>query len=344
MEWRIYNPSLFPVTIQPGDMAYFRPASAEPGVRGKCLPVNNDDESHATNSEYVTLEVETTATSNSNAATKKRVKRKRLLPVYQSPTLQSSNSNNNNKTLILVTPQTMHYRHLAASQTYASDGVLEIGCSTGMTSQIIWRMRPVSWVGFDTGLEMVQTTRQKLQQQHSSTTTSSNKNYTCIQIDALKESSRAKREATRHGPVSLVLMDIGGNRDLRSVIDMLQWVLASLNPDKSLRMVIIKSEELTDALCGEANDDGVVPHGADWFIQQLQESVQTLQRKRELLPSHPLQAPMRQSPLDASVMICRYHNYHASGCFKGVDCPHDHAHCHWCGAPGHVATTCPQLV
>ena len=338
MEWRIYDPSAYLVTIQSGDVAYVRPESSMPGFQGICCcqaDKDNDDR-------YVQLKVKTSTDDTCELPeTTRRVKRKRLLPVYQA--VASSTSTNpstdtpfttakQQQALILVTPQTLHYRHLAASQTNHTDHVLELGCSTGMTSAILWKMQPKSWVALDTGADMVATTRQKMNQQ----TITSNSRRCCQQMDALQESDRAVHVANQFGSISLVFIDIGGNRTLPDVISMLDWVMTCLN-SPSLRMVVVKSQELAAALRDKADREGLVRNGAVWFQQQQQGTT------RNSLPSHPLQAPIKTSPLDDNVYICRYHNYHVSGCLKAEECPHDHVHCHLCREAGHIAKLCPKL-
>lgn len=58
---------------------------------------------------------------------------------------------------------------------------------------------------------------------------------------------------------------------------------------------------------------------------------------------HPNKAPLRLSPTDGVTPICRYHNYHREGCKKGERCPFEHAVCHWCLRPGHVARSCEDV-
>lgn len=58
---------------------------------------------------------------------------------------------------------------------------------------------------------------------------------------------------------------------------------------------------------------------------------------------HPNKAPLRLSPTDGVTPICRYHNYHREGCKKGERCPFEHAVCHWCLRPGHVALSCDGI-
>ena len=318
------------MTIQSGDVAYVRPESAAPGFQGTCCCNEVEEDSKG----YVRLQVKKARDdSESEDITTRRVKRKRLLPVYQAPSLSSTGTTTTtpvqSKRLILITHQTLRYRHMAASQTNHSDHVLELGCSTGMTSSILWKMQPTSWVGLDTGADMVTTTQQKMTQQPTTS------RHCCQQLDALKESERTVQVVNQFGPISLVFIDIGGNRELQDVISMLDWVLTCLD-SPSLRMVVIKSQALTVALRDKADREGLVQDGTTWFQQQTKST-------NNHFPSHPLQAPIKTSPLDDSVFICRYHNYHVSGCLKAEDCPHDHEHCHWCRGIGHIARQCPKL-
>ena len=50
---------------------------------------------------------------------------------------------------------------------------------------------------------------------------------------------------------------------------------------------------------------------------------------------YPLKHKPRAAP--SGTLICRFHNY---GSCRKDSCAYDHVHCHYCGAPGHVAVRC----
>ena len=165
---------------------------------------------------------------------------------------------------------------------------------------------------------------------------------------------------------TVVFIDIGGNRDLKSVLQMLEWVKSVLSP----RLIIVKSEELVDSIEGyhkksqrlslslpslpenqietyftEIQPCGRIKNGDEWFnyqlstrSEQLNESATHSTSSMRKFP-HPKKAPLSFSPGDGKTPICRYHNYHRKGC-RQLNCPYDHVYCHWCLQKGHQALTC----
>ena len=133
-----------------------------------------------------------------------------------------------------------------------------------------------------------------------------------------------------------IFIDIGGNRECEGVLRMIAWVVETFSPT----LVVIKSRELTAALCGDLKVDdttGYITAAPDWIHTRLQQ----LDRK---IPSHPLQAPLRH--IEGGTPICRYHNYHKDGCKRfrnGNTCDLDHDHCHMCQKKGHTALQCPLV-
>jgi hypothetical protein len=325
-EWRLYHHS---TPLQPGEVVYVRPESGIRGIRGIIKPSSSSQEEES--SKYLTMQC------LDGNATEKRVKRKRLLPVYHhhhdyKNTSPSSSSSPATATTILITGKTIYYRHLAASQTHDKDRVLELGCSTGEASQILWR-HAASWVGLDTGATMVETTVQKMNKYNC------NIQRACILLDALKHPMQAKKDANQFGPVSMAFIDIGGNRRMDEVLIILNWVLTGLM-SPNLRMVVIKSEHMEQALGPWCDTHGMIASGSTWFQERLRHA------RLKTIPKHPLQAPMVMSPLDDSLPICRYHNYHELGCAKNVpsnSCPFDHMHCHLCLQTGHIARECSGI-
>ena len=320
-KWRLFDSQISRRLLQAGSRAFFRPKSAtEFGRQGQLLAYKKDE-----NKWKIQFD------GDSREQTKSA---KRLLPVFVSTS--SPDNNNNNKPLILITFETIHYRHLAASQLTGTDSVLELGCSTGETSKVIWKYA-ASWMGFDTGQQMVQSTR-ALADSKLGTGGQTNSNISCQtrceQMDVLQDATRAMELVKSHqrGTTNVVFVDIGGNREEAGVLHMLEWVLDYF---PVVRLVVVKSKEVFGALKDKAMPCGLVVDGNAWFQERLQ-AVRTI-------PSHPLQAAKVFSPTDPSQPICRYHNYHVDGCKKGKECPFDHIYCHMCLSRGHRAIHCPTV-
>jgi SAM-dependent methyltransferase len=302
-QWRLHHPSY--VKLQSGDRVFVRPeVVVEKGFIAKLL--KNDDSS----SKRCSVQIEST---NETIL----VKRKRLLPIY---------SNNNYDQLILITEKTNQYRQLAVSQVLSSDHVFEIGCSTGETSKLLW-LYAETWVGIDNSDDMVLETLHKLVTHLSTTATTCQTN--CLHIDALLQPDNAKTAASQFHEPTCVFLDIGGDRDLAAVVQLVTWTLKEF---LNLRMVVVKSERLFQTL--SPDEHGVVQDGARWLQT-------TAQATHSLVPNHPLQAGLVRNA--NGVPICRYHNYHVQGCRKGLACPYNHSHCHACLLHGHVARLCPAI-
>ena len=310
-EWRLYSGNH---TFQEGDRVFVRPKSArETDIRGRLLTRFNDrkwklgkDDDDDSGKELLVYE-------------------NRMVPVF------SSSSRPNNSLLIAITSETKDYRKVAASHLSSSgqDSVLEIGCSTGETSEVVWK-RARSWIGFDTSSHMVERTLSK----YSATIHNKQCRIACQKMDALLEPEMAFQVVQQHQSdnTSVVLMDIGGNRETNGVARMMKWILTSNFP--RLRLIVVKSEELFRELSAQQVHTEL--DGMECLERNLLEASRRL-------PPHPLQAPKAYSPTDPSLPICRYHNYHKKGCGKGIACPFDHVHCHTCLESGHIAKECNKL-
>lgn len=222
---------------------------------------------------------------------------------------------------IVIAFSTEDFRLLAETQDLGSS-VLEIGCSTGQTSRILWK-RCDHWLGWDVGKSMVDT----LQQDISNINKSHKKNFLCSKIDPIIDPENAwsmvlDHFSTRHQ--LSIMMDIGGNRDAKAIAKILKWALGLSS--KEIQMIVIKSEEM------HSFNDPLA-----WFLSLDEVDIKTF-------PTHPLKAPKRCLPSDPAIPICRYFNYHPQGCKKGSDCEFDHSHCHWCLKTGHRALSCPEMM
>jgi hypothetical protein len=298
---------------------------------------------------------------------------------------------------VIITPTTDHFRQVAnrISDIRANDRIIEIGYSTGETSNILWQrlsdskqdIRPSNpiWIGVDTSKLMIEKMIARIEET-SDKFRSSGLFRSCICMNILSHPgagldsinncsflSEASHESRNFIP-TIAFLDIGGNREEYTVLRMLSWILTEPSWKQSLRLIVVKSKEVTSILCSNRSTNnnngicdpftGTVQNGDSWLRNRLQ----MLQKKsnndkdqpvrlNQDLPKHPLQAPKRYRPLNImntyndnningeKVLICRYHNYHVHGCKRfqdlAVGCPYDHECCHWCLQKGHIALFCP---
>jgi len=223
-------------------------------------------------------------------------------------------------TTIVLIPETLYFRQMVY-QVDTKDRVLEIGCSTGETSKLLLARNIEKWMGWDTSNEMLETCRDALKPMSSQ--------CEWIQVDALAEPERAVQEAKTFTP-TVVLIDIGGNRDSRDVVDLTYWAVRRIQP----KLIIVKSREwYHHALENNKVDD----KGLLMDVQRHE-----VKSRNPVLPKHPLKAPLVLSPRDNSTPICRYYNYHKQGC-RNDNCVLDHTHCHACRNSGHTALHCPKF-
>ncbi len=340
---------------------------------------------------------------------KHSVRSSRLLPIFDAvQELKTSRGENNindsrSQPFVLITPDTVNYRLLATSHLRPRDKVLEVGCSTGECTALILRrmlllqQQKVSFpycdgeiVAFDTGSEMIDLARKRTFSELENLVPSSGVSndeagkifrnvIKFCRVDAITDPKGAQslaidcNQADGRGNryPDMVLIDIGGNRELNGVLRMIQWVQSELVI--APRIVIIKSEALTnrftqngviavagmnekinsngmrmDELQPQILDDGVVLNGQELISSLMKElrgdSSQNPSLRSHSKYSHPKRAPMVLSPKDNSTPICRFHNYHSEGCKKynreKSECPFDHDHCHWCKGEGHIALNC----
>lgn len=213
-----------------------------------------------------------------------REQRKRLCPEFSSPT-------------VVLVEETLPFRRLVGFQLhnhrYSGDRVLEIGCSTGELSKLVWKnhsevplfpggaqtilpKRLPSWIGMDNSQEMIDRCGEQLsrhiKKEEESSGVSSSYSSKVVKIDVLDEPERASKEATTpaelFGPSpTVVLIDIGGNRECGPVVKILEWVLevfgggrtdgggGSSDNSSSLRMVIVKSRALFRQLLSDCGNE-----------------------------------------------------------------------------------------
>jgi hypothetical protein len=327
-----------------------------------------------------------------SGATKLGIRPSRLFPVYDIDTCKDKNSIT--QTLLIMTSDTTNYRQLATSHLRPSDKVLEVGCSTGECTALMMRrlhqqrqkqiqegageddnstiiMSHGRIVAFDVGADILEQAQARLLSEIRGLSPhdgEDKKHKICSQlvtlqkIDAVADPKGAYDIAMADRKPDIILIDIGGNRELKGVVRMLHWVQTAFEKDPP-RLVIVKSESLVEEYSRfwskpeevkkSANQpnvvgNGVIEHAQHWFlslVSSFEETSEKGTRPTQKVPkySHPVQAPLSLSPKDNATPICRFHNYHPDGCKRLNDsrkCPYDHEHCHWCKQTGHVALNC----
>ena len=339
-------------------------------------------------------------------STKHDVRPSRLVPVYDLH-LKNNKIDKDAESLVLLTPDTTTYRQLATSHLRPNDYVLEIGCSTGECTALLLRrnlllqsqnLRQIEHhnnvvlgniVGFDTGAKILKQADNRLRREYNQSATTLatdddaySKLIQLHRVDALADPKGAYALATSNNTCpGMVLIDIGGNRQLESVVRMIQWVQTAFK-DERPRLILVKSEALenelstalrsshaddnNDSSVPSVTDEGTITNGQNWFNSLLaspsvaadNEADKSLSRQQLLSRySHPKKVPLVLSP--KGTPICRYHNYHPDGCTKFnkskstdtvadededyLQCQYDHEYCHWCQDAGHIAVNCPSL-
>ena len=225
-------------------------------------------------------------------------------------------------------------------------------------------------VAFDTGSDMIEQAKNSLLSEIKTLTPKASDEcgmsreedfyshmVQCIKVDALADPNGAHAHVMNGNNRSpdMVLIDIGGNRELEGVVRMIQWVQSTFKDEP--RLIIVKSEALVEELSSSTNVMGIIEQGQEWFASLSSSATAnkcnsttcnaTIQKQSAPKYSHPLKAPSALSPKDDTTPICRFHNYDPSGCKRHNDssekrCSFDHEHCHWCREAGHVALTCPR--
>lgn len=296
----------------------------------------------------------------------------------------------------VVVPTTDLYRRFSQTIPAENSVVVEIGCCNGFcTERIVQKLSSpeTQYLGFDVAPKFIRECRAKFP--------------VTIQfelLNVLMEWKRAEdlieskvREYSHSTPLRLsqktmlddedvkpadspslhVCIDIGGNREVESLLVLVNRVQDRLKP-KSL---IVKSKELFDY----GNAHGGLDSGTAWGTLQSIAKASLLKRRARPLPSqdtasallssttittqshltqatrkheshmtdpskkkkyHPLKMPQRYNV--EGIAICRYHNYDVhKGCLlfqdtnqHGKKCLLDHDHCHVCLERGHVAWEC----
>mmetsp|Transcript_14917 Transcript_14917/g.27589 ORF Transcript_14917/g.27589 Transcript_14917/m.27589 type:complete len:354 (+) Transcript_14917:194-1255(+) len=159
-------------------------------------------------------------------------------------------------------------------------------------------------------------------------------NVMCAFKDLFESYKAMLKDLEETNPPLVIMCDIGGNREIESLVTLLPFLLRELKP----RMILVKSEQLFEhaTKLGGLNNE-------DW--EQLR-----IQSYHSLLNRRPDKSALmaRQKASDAAhrlnpfgVRICKYHNFdEKSGCKRFPNCEFDHEHCHACGEHGHRGFEC----
>jgi len=198
---------------------------------------------------------------------------------------------------------------------------MDVGCSTGMTTLIMAR-RFKKVVGLDIApLALIEARK-----------TCPNENAQFLEIDGLLAKEQVV-EIALDNKATGIWVDIGGNRELDTVVLFLWYLLRHL-PHVAL---ICKSETLYKAArTSELRMENECA-GVRWFPELVSECAQRQMGKNRL--AHPQQYPLKTR--EDGLPICRFHNYDI--CKKKEDCPYDHTMCHFCLMLGHRARDCTKM-
>ncbi|KAJ1625390.1 hypothetical protein T492DRAFT_1039861 [Pavlovales sp. CCMP2436] len=235
----------------------------------------------------------------------------------------------------VVCAETSEFRVLAATQLRSTDVVVEIGSSYGKATAILAK-HCARVVGVDTSMELVSASRTAYPQ------------LEFRQFDMITQPELLGEVATS---CTVAFVDIGGNRELEGLLRVLPVVHRVLAP----RLICIKSRELFRALHlhsaanGGLGPGASVPLAAEWWLGCTSDATRPAKSAKRY-HNHGLavggsdsrftQYPLAYLPVIGpdGRQICRFENYGV--CMRGEACSYDHAHCHRCLQPAHVAKNC----
>jgi hypothetical protein len=154
-------------------------------------------------------------------------------------------------TLLLVVPETLEFRAAARTLGLPEDVALEIGCSYGEATAVLLQVGCCTVVGADNSIECLKHVSQTLLPVASG-------RLQLQLLDALRYPDQLAALAASAMP-SLLLVDIGGNRDLGSVAA----TLLTLESSGAVpRLVLVKSRELVHAIQELAASSTSADHGS----------------------------------------------------------------------------------
>mmetsp|Transcript_95471 Transcript_95471/g.269976 ORF Transcript_95471/g.269976 Transcript_95471/m.269976 type:complete len:288 (-) Transcript_95471:20-883(-) len=239
-----------------------------------------------------------------------------------------------------VVASTDAFRQLARTRPLSSDRVMEIGCCWGQCTAILAGVAS----------EVCRSSKRREHPRAAETASIGAKRLRTSwgvqeparpplasvrieQLDVLDHPEWLRMLGARTPSLTMVFVDIGGNRAMEDVLRLLQ-LMANFMPH--VRYIALKNEALADALSSAPEEAAA---RAAWWKSLL--SGDHSCRKR---PKRPMEIimmyPVRKAPDGRE--ICRFANYGV--CRKGEECRYAHCPCHCCGEPGHLAHSCPRLV
>jgi len=228
-----------------------------------------------------------------------------------------------------VVASTDAFRQLARTRPLSSDRVMEIGCCWGQCTAILAGVAS-EVLALDVSKDCVDAAVRHVLQEPARPPLAS---VRIEQLDVLDHPEWLRMLGARTPSLTMVFVDIGGNRAMEDVLRLLQ-LMANFMPH--VRYIALKNEALADALSSAPEEAAA---RAAWWKSLL--SGDHSCRKR---PKRPMEIimmyPVRKAPDGRE--ICRFANYGV--CRKGEECRYAHCPCHCCGEPGHLAHSCPRLV
>jgi len=227
---------------------------------------------------------------------------------------------------VVVCQRTHDFRHLA--RRWSDDGVLrpgeavfDVGCSTGATTAVLAKRFPGAYVlGLDISPEAIAAARANVP------------GVDFLQTDGLLCKEQVL-ELVRAKHATALWVDIGGDRELDTVVVFLAYLLRSIAGRLTL---VVKSQ----TLYRQARVDGASALDEAWLDGLVSQGSARLQSRRL---AHPQRYPLKLDPADGVTPICRYFNY-LDECKKGSACPYSHATCHHCLQAGHRAVDCDSFL
>ncbi len=260
--------------------------------------------------------------------------------------------------LVVVTFGTKALRRLCRQCVGADERVVEIGASYAACSRVL-AARAEAYLGLDNSYECVEACRAALREVPRAR---------FERLDALVERGLLAAHLEREAPTLLVI-DVGGSRALGDVMELVDFCVAELarRPPRAAAdaararqpLLLVKSEQLTRAAAsrvgagsGEAAAGEAVACGrGDGWWEECRRQCAAREGglrsdKRAGVDIELRAAPWYPAKAAGGITICRFHNYSEKGCSKGRSnaCPYDHAHCHHCLAPGHIALACEAFI
>jgi hypothetical protein len=260
---------------------------------------------------------------------------------------------------------TATFRALCCSSLHPTDKVVEIGCSYGKaTGLIAYALKdPTRVLGLDTSKEAVEAATAKYPQiRFARCDVMANPHiaYDLVQ-DLLKPKEQRVDEKERNdckdGKIDsgeaddlVIFVDIGGNRELDAITNILPWIAAHL--PRAPRLIVAKSQSLysnvvsSSSSQSQAYDRAHVSRGGvssaatkgEYFAENCH--MGAMFQWEELLRKKSVSAPANSSSPIAATGKRKHGEAYATA---ENTCPLDHQHCHCCAERGHVARECSRF-